>query len=107
MTSHCANWGLNSRQIIIERLICKETVFIGVAGCRETVLLGQTPRVINALMTSLFSISFPVAVRDTLIKSNLIEEKMIIAYYSGLQPTIVEIISHITFKVKNQQYVQI
>lgn len=64
MTSHCANWGLNRKQIIIERFLCKETVFIGVAGCRETVLLGQTPRVINALMTSLFSISFPVAVRQ-------------------------------------------
>lgn len=69
MTSHTVNWGLNRKQIIIERLICKETVFIGVAGCRETVLLDQIPRVISALMTSLFSISFPVAVRDTLTKA--------------------------------------
>lgn len=69
MTSHCVNWGLNRKQIIIERFICKETVFIDVAGCRETVLLDQTPRVISALMISLFSISFPVVVSDTLTKA--------------------------------------
>lgn len=31
---------------------------------------------------------------------------MIIAYCSGLQPTVVEIFGHITFKVKNQQQLQ-
>lgn len=68
MTSHSVNWGSNRKQIIIERFICKEIIFIGVAGCRETVLLYQTPRVNNALMSTLFSISFPVAVSDTLTK---------------------------------------
>lgn len=41
-------------------------------------------------MLSLFSVSFPVAVREYPDKRNLIEKKFIIGYCSGLQPIIVE-----------------
>lgn len=69
MTSHCVSWGFSRKQIIIGRFICKETLFIDVAGCRKTVLLEQKPRVVSTKGSSLFSISFPIALRDTLTKA--------------------------------------
>lgn len=69
MASHCVSWGFSRKPIIIGRFICKETLFIDVTGCRKTVLLEQKPRVVSAKVLSLFSISFTVAVRDTLAKA--------------------------------------